>query len=139
MRWLKKDRECIYRAGFESFVLLGTIIFIKSLLEVIGIRCFSNIVGQVICLYLSVWYYNVRKIFLISDGQLDVLKIYNRRLAVCTVICTVYFVMDSIRDEITIIGKTGTISLDGLQVVFIISLWLFVIINAYKILKCSKK
>lgn len=138
MRWLIKDREYIYRAGFESFVLLGTIIFMKSLLEVIGVFYFSNVIGQVICLYISIWYYSVRKILLKKDCQLDILKRYNTRLFLCTIICTIYIVVDSIRNSMKLLEVTGTISIYGLQIVFIVSLWSFVIINSYKIYRCSK-
>lgn len=132
----ERQKVIVYKCGFESFILLMFMVCIELILPVFKVNLFNGQIGLIIMLYISLWYFNIRKAWF--DCEVSDEKRRRNRIVMTatTIFLTIYsadmFYYDILHDGISFVNADGLLNYYLLGLIILISFWIITGIKWYQ-------
>jgi len=125
----ERQKNCVYRAGFESFLVLTVLFIIQASLKRYGVLFFTGAKGTIALVYVGVWYCNVREAML--DCQVTDKNRKSNRIAMTmvTIVGTIIFIPQAVIGVWNFVDRDGDIGLGVVLGIMLISAWIITAIE----------
>ena len=125
----ERQKNCVYRAGFESFLGLTVLFIIQAILKGYGILFFTGAKGTMALIYVGVWYFNVRKAMLDCEVTDKDRKSNRIAMTMVTIAGTIIFALQAVVGAWSVVDRDGDIGLGVIIGIMLISAWIITVIE----------
>ena len=130
----ERQKGFVYKAGFESFIVVLILLILKFVMELQDIMLFSGIMGSLMIAYIAMWFFNIRKTMMGCEINDDKRKKERNEMVVLTIIVTIILIYSIVKGNIKWLESSGEAGPGIMLAVLAVSAWIITIIKTiYKV------
>jgi len=125
----ERQKNCVYRAGFESFLGLFVLFSIQALLKQFEVSLFTGNMGNFTLLYVGGWYFNVRRAMLDCEMADKNRKTRRKEMTRVSIAGTIFFIFIAATRGWRFVDLDGDVGPGVFICIILASVWIITVIE----------